>query len=251
MGAHCASESANHIQSLKDLERNNPMYKIGIICAIDREAAPFIPMIDECVAMDKAMLKFYSGKLSGNDVAIVACGIGRTNAAIATQILIDTFHCTAVVNAGTAGGMDTKLKLFDSVISTESAYWDVSQTMLSTFHPFMDTIYFKANEVLLELAKKAVSKLSLSSAYFGRMITGEKFIENEFRDEINANFSPLCVDMETAGIGHVCYVNKIPYLSVRTITDTAESMGIGAFDLNCDKASQISAQIVLAMIEEM
>ena len=86
---------------------------------------------------------------------------------------------------------------------------------------------------------------------FGRMITGEAFIEDNFRDEINAKFAPLSVDMETASIAQVCHVNKVPYIAVRTITDTEDEIGAGAFFANLDKASQISANIVAGLFKEL
>lgn len=226
-------------------------YKAGIICAGDREVAPFIPLVSECSISEKAMLKFYSGKIEGIPIVTLYSGVCKTNAAIATQILIDTYGCNIIINAGTAGGMNQEIKLFDTIISTESAYWDVFEGILTEFHPWMDTIYFKADKDLIDLAKGIVSKGEFSNIYFGRMISGETFIEDKYRNEINTNFSPLCVDMETASVAHVCYVNKIPYIAVRTITDTAEHIGANAFEMNCEKASQISADIVKAMLKEI
>lgn len=226
-------------------------YKIGIICAGDREVAPFIPLVNECSISEKAMLKFYSGKIEGTPIVTLFSGVCKTNAAIATQILIDTYGCNIIINAGTAGGMNQEIKLFDTIISTESAYWDVFEGILTKFHPWMETIYFKADKDLIDLAKGTVSKNKSSNIYFGRIISGETFIEDKYRNEINTNFSPLCVDMETASVAHVCYVNKIPYIAVRTITDTAKHSGADAFDMNCKKASQISAAFVKAMLKEL
>lgn len=83
------------------------------------------------------------------------------------------------------------------------------------------------------------------------MITGEKFIEDEGPEFINIKYAPLSVDMETASVAHVCYVNKIPFIAIRTITDTSSHMGIDEFEKNCDKASQISANLVKGMLREL
>ena len=61
-------------------------------------------------------------------------------------------------------------------------------------------------------------------------------------------FTPLCTDMETAAVAHVCYVNKLPFLAIRTITDMAGHKGIGEFEKNCAAASAISAEIVCALL---
>lgn len=226
--------------------------RIGILCSGDREVAPFIPMIEECKVTEKAMLKFYEGKINGIDIVSLFSGVCKVNAAIATQVLIDTYKCDAIINSGTAGGMVDSLNIFDTVVSKEVAYHDVDEGILTEFHPWLDSIYFKADELLLTIAKVAAKHIDNShKIVFGRMVTGEKFIEDERRDFINETFAPLSVDMETASIAHVCYVNKIPFVAIRTITDTPDHKGIGAFEENCPKAAQISADFVCAMLKEI
>ena len=226
--------------------------RIGILCAGDSEVLPFINMLDEYIITEKAMLKFYEGKIEGIDVVTLFTGVCKVNAAIATQILIDTYGCNIIINAGTAGGMDDSLKIFDTVISNEVAYYDVDDDILTEFHPWLDSIYFKADKRLLNLAKKAISNFNTNhNIVFGRMVTGEKFIEDERREFINIKYEPLSVDMETASVAHVCYVNKIPFIAIRTITDTSSHSGIDEFEKNCDKASQISANLVKAMLREV
>lgn len=226
--------------------------RVGIICAGDREVAPFIPIVDECRIIEKAMLKFYEGKINGVETVALFSGVCKVNAAIATQILIDSFKVDAIINAGTAGGMNPKLSLFDTVISTEVAYHDVSPNILTEFHPWMETAYFQADNKLVELSKVAVERLQEKyKVFWGRMVTGETFIVDEGRQAINDTYSPLTVDMETASIAHVCYVNQIPFISVRTVSDTAEHSGTGSFEENCDKASVISKDITLALLEEI
>lgn len=225
-------------------------FKTGLIFAGDQELAPLLSILTDYSVSQKAMLTFYSGKIEGIEIVTLYCGVCKTNAAIATQILIDIFGCNIIINAGTAGGIDSDIHLFDTVIATESAYWDVSEEILTEFHPWMKTVFFKSDAELLDQARRAVSSGGFEHVYFGRIITGETFIEEKHRFEITKTFAPLCVDMETAGIAHVCYVNEIPFISVRTITDTAERLGVDEFELNCDKASQKSVAIVKTMLRE-
>lgn len=224
-------------------------YKIGIICAGDTELEPFIPLISDCVVSEKAMLKFYEGKIHGADVVALFSGVCKVNAAIATQILIDTYKVDWVINAGTAGGMDSKIQLFDTVVATESVYHDVAPDILTEFHPWMDSVYFKSDDCLLDLTRQVALKETFNTKlYWGRIVTGETFIDQKMRDEINQTFKPLCVDMETASIAHVCYVNQIPFIAIRSITDTAEHSGVDEFDKNCIQASEISMQVVTSML---
>lgn len=225
--------------------------KIGILCAGDTEAEPFIEMVGKCRVTEKAMLKFYEGQIEGVEVVTLFSGVCKVNAAIAAQILIDTYGCTAIINAGTAGGMDEKLQIFDVVISTETAYHDVAEDILTDFHPWLDSIYFRADEGLLRAGKKAAEETGGEyRVIFGRMITGEEFIEDHKREHICGKYGPLCVDMETAAIAHVCHVNGTPFISVRSITDTPEHRGIEEFERNCESASRISADFVRRMLRE-
>lgn len=226
--------------------------RVGIICASDSEVAPFLPTIDECKITEKAMLKFYEGKINGVAVVTLFSGVCKVNAAIATQILIDTYGVDVIINAGTAGGMNPELEIFDIVISTDAAYHDVAPDILTEFHPWLESVYFKSDQELLNLTHKAIDKIETEGkVYWGRMVTGEAFIADGGRKKINEQFAPLTVDMETASIAHVCYVNRIPFISIRSITDTAAHSGIGHFEENCKKASVIAKDITVALLKEL
>ncbi len=190
--------------------------------------------------------------MHGKNVVVLYSGVCKVNAAIAAQILIDCFGVDAIINAGTAGGIDPELKIFDTVISTEMAYHDVAPKILTQFHPWMDSIYFQADSDLLKAAQKASEQLSFEHRIvFGRMVTGETFIEDSGRAGIIETYCPLSTDMETASIAHVCYVNQIQFIAVRCITDTAEHSGTGHFEENCSKASEIAKNVVVGLLENL
>lgn len=226
------------------------MKTIGIICASDTELEPFLSYLENPIITEKAMLKFHSGQFHNLQIIAAYSGVCKVNAAIAAQVLIDTFHADAIFNGGTAGGMDKNIQLLDTVISDKIIYHDVAEGILTKFHPWLENNYFEADKNLLEAAKK----YQLTSHYpihFGTMVTGEQFIVDEQRDSINQRFAPLCVDMETASMAHVCHVNKVPFLSVRSITDTADHKGEENFSKNCRTASRHSAEIVMGILEQL
>lgn len=97
------------------------------------------------------MLKFHEGQIKGIDIVALFSGVCKVNAAVTTQILIDTYGVNVIINAGTAGGMNNNLEIFDSVISTEVAYHDVAPNILTEFHPWLESVYFKADPKLLKL----------------------------------------------------------------------------------------------------
>ena len=226
------------------------MKKIGILCAGDTELAPFLEHMKGQQITEKAMLKFHTGTINHVNVSAVYSGVCKVNAAIAAQLLIDMFHVDLIINAGTAGGMKEGVQLFDTVISERVIYHDVADDILTDFHPWLKSNYLLADQELCAIAR-AYSRTSKHPVLFGTMVTGEQFIEDEKREEINQKFDPLSTDMETAGVAHVCYVNRIPFLAVRTITDTVTHQGIETFDQNCEAASEISAEIVLGILGQL
>lgn len=223
--------------------------RVGILCAGDRELAPFLPMLRETSVREKAMLTFHEGRMAGMDVVALYSGVCKVNAAIAAQLLIDAYDCDAVINAGTAGAMDTGLRVFDTVVATEAVYHDVAEHILTGFHPWMADACFRTDAGLLMAARRAAD--GVQGVCFGRMVTGEQFITDMAREDINARFLPLSVDMETAAVAHVCYVNSVPFIAVRTMTDTPLQRGTEAFEANCDRASQMTAGFVYRMLNEL
>ena len=226
------------------------MKHIGILCAGDTELAPVLEHMKGQQITEKAMLKFHTGTINHVNVSAVYSGVCKVNAAIAAQLLIDMFHVDLIINAGTAGGMKEGVQLFDTVISERVIYHDVADDILTDFHPWLKSNYFLADQELCAIAR-AYSRTSKHPVLFGTMVTGEQFIEDEKREEINQKFDPLSTDMETAGVAHVRYVNRIPFLAVRTITDTVTHQGIETFDQNCEAASEISAEIVLGILGQL
>ncbi len=223
--------------------------KIGIICASENELAPFLDDFQEHSVVEKAKLKIHIGKIGEHDVVLLYCGVCKVNAAIAAQIVIDDFNVDAIINAGVAGGMDRRLRILDTVVSTEVAYHDVASEILTEYHPWMKSVFFAADDNLLKIAKDVAERIQTKGKiYFGRMVTGEAFISDDGRQEIVDAFNPLSVDMETGSIAHVCYANSIPFLAIRSITDTADHSGSEFFEMNCKEASRIAKDFTVAVI---
>lgn len=226
--------------------------KVGIISAVENELAPIVELIEDKSVSSRARLEIYEGKIEGVDVAAVVCGVCKVNAALSAQVLVDCCGADMVINAGTAGGMDPVLGLFDTVICTEVGYHDVDFAFLRDYHPHFDTPFFVTDPKLLKLAETVAAKINTGGKiHFGRMMTGEAFITDEGRPQINERYAPLSVDMETGAIAHVCKLYDVPFVSVRSITDTADHSGVGTFEENCKKASLVSAQVIAAMLREL
>ena len=226
------------------------MSKIGIICAIDRELSPFLERLQPKALPLQAMLTFYQGQMGEHTIFLVRCGVCKVNAAIAAQALIDRFQVDLLINSGTAGGIDPSVQLFDTIISEKIAYHDVAPHILTQYHPFMESVYFSADPQLLALMRQCAPQLP-NPLRFGATVTGEQFIDTGMQEAIRQQFAALSVDMEGAAIAHVCHVNHIPFLMIRSITDTPTHSGMGNFEENCEKASLLACEATLALIEKI
>jgi adenosylhomocysteine nucleosidase len=209
----------------------------GIICPIPTEAAPFLGAVSRAAKTNAAKQTLHVGIINHAQVVLVCCGVCKVNAAVAAQTLIAAHHVSRVIVSGTAGGIDPRCGVGDTVVSTEVAYHDVAQRNLTDFPPFMPTPLFKADEAMLALCKALTHE---NTVHYGRIVTGEGFIEKEGREAIVKHFAPLCVDMETAAVAHVCFMHDVPFLAVRSISDTEAESGVEAFQKNAALASQRS-----------
>ena len=223
--------------------------RIGIIGPSEDEILPFIEQMVNKKVESNAMLKFYIGKFNNIDVVALYCGVCKVNAAIATQILIDKFNVTNIILTGVAGAIDSRLNIGDTVISTEVAYHDVGDGILTEYHPWMDSIYFKCDSSLLTLSRRVlVENIFPQKIYFGKIVTGEAFISKKGRRAIIEKYNPLCVDMETASIAHVCYVNNTSFIAIRSITDTESECGTDVFETNCESVAKNSINVLIKIL---
>ena len=101
---------------------------IGIIGAMDEEVAMLKEKLTEVQVETKAAMDFYKGKLEGKDVVVVRSGIGKVNAAICTQILIDQYNVRRIINTGIAGSLRSSIDIGDIVLSRDAMQHDMDAT---------------------------------------------------------------------------------------------------------------------------
>ena len=191
------------------------------------------------VAMDKELHQLQQ-LFSSSDVLVQKCGIGKVNAALGAQRMINEFHPDCIISSGCAGGNGDDINIQDVVVATETCYHDVycGKAIDDT------TIYgqvqglparFPSDPYLLEKAAAVASRATLipsgvrnsslftlhSSLHQGLIVTGDWFVDSkEKAREIIGHFPEACaIDMESAAIAHTCYVNKVPFISFRVVSD--------------------------------
>jgi adenosylhomocysteine nucleosidase len=234
------------------MKKGMKVLRIGVVGPTEWEIMPFINKIANKKLSEQAKLKIYSGVYEGVEVVSTFCGVCKVNAAIATQLLISKFDVTHIILTGVAGALGRHLEIGDIVISGEVAYHDVAPGILTEYHPWMEDIFIKPDCELLKLCEIAAKSLSAPSrCYTGRIITGEAFITHNERESLIEKFNPLCVDMESASVAHTCYVNNIPFIIIRSMSDNADEKGSETFENNIEMAAQNSIKLVEGLIKEL
>lgn len=204
------------------------MSKIGIIGAMDLEIETLKNKMNIENTITKANMNFFEGTLNGTKIVLVKCGIGKVNAGICAQILVDNFEVTHIINTGVAGSLDAKIDIGDIVISTAATYHDMDVTIFGYKLgevPQLGTTEFVADEALVELAKNTCETVNPTIHVFkGRVVSGDQFICSEdAKNVIVNNFIALCTEMEGAAIAHGAFLNKIPFVVIRAISDKADN----------------------------
>ena len=232
------------------------MSVIGIIGAMEEEVAALKEKMELAEVLKKASMEFYKGTLQGKEVVVVRSGIGKVNAGLCTQILVDVFGVDKVINTGIAGSLDAKIDIGDIVISTEALQHDVDATQFGYplgQIPRMDTLAFPADELMAKTAKEACEAVNPEIHVFaGRVVTGDQFIASrEVKDHIKTNFDGLCTEMEGAAIAQAAWLNEVPFVIIRAISDKADDSAQMDYPTFERQAIQHSVRLVEEMLRRM
>lgn len=200
---------------------------LGIIGAMDEEVAKLKEKMEQVEVRTKASMDFYRGVIGGKEVVVVRSGIGKVNAGICAQILADDYGVDGIVNTGIAGSLRAEINIGDIVVSTDAVQHDMDAVAFGYplgQIPRMDTLAFHADSQLVELAVQCCKKVIPEIGVFqGRVASGDEFIaKKERKDAILKEFDACCCEMEGAAIAQAAYLNQIPFVIIRAISDKAD-----------------------------
>ena len=229
---------------------------IGIIGAMDQEIDDLKKEMKNPTVETKSSLDFWKGELCGKEVVLVRSGIGKVNATIASEILIETYKVDALINTGVAGSLDAAINIGDIVLSIDAVQHDMDVSGLGypkSVIPDQDCSVFPADEKLRALAKSICQKVNPEIGVFeGRVASGDLFVSSkEAKDEIKEVTGAMCAEMEGGAIAHAAYLAKVPYLVIRAISDKAD--GSAEMDYPSFQAQAIvhTVRLVTGMLAEM
>ena len=186
--------------------------KIGIIIAMDIEYRKML----------EALGGQPQGHVGGNEVVLWQCGIGKVNAAVGVMRLLQEHRPDCIISTGLAGGIDPSLEVMDVVVGIQTVYHDVWCGMGNAYGQVQGMPErFDADPMLLQCASTIAGDGGLHVKE-GLICTGDQFItDKEALQRIKSRFPEgLACEMESAAIAHTCFINRVPFLSIRTISDT-------------------------------
>ena len=203
------------------------MTKLGIIGAMEQEVETLLAAMTDKQAQIHAGSTFFEGTLEGLPAVVVRCGIGKVNAALCAQILCSCYGITHLVNTGIAGSLSNSLDIGDLVVSQDAMYHDFDCVHFG--YPFgkvpgMEVTAFPADDTLLAYAFAAAEEVNPGHTKIGRIASGDQFVASqEKKDAIISATHGVCTEMEGAAIAQTSYLNGIPFVIIRTISDKADN----------------------------
>lgn len=232
------------------------MKTIGIIGAMAEEIAYLKEKIEIVTTKNVIGLDFHVGKSGGNSIVLVISGIGKVNAAVCTQVLIDHFGVDYVINTGCAGAVSGELGIGDILISKDAVQHDMDTSLLGDpvgTIPRLAESYFKADEMLVQIAREAAEEASeVYQVRLGRVASGDQFIgTKEGKERIKKVVQGDCAEMEGAAIAHACWLNHIPFVVIRAISDSADEEASMSYEQFVLLAAKRSSELVEKMLKKM
>lgn len=232
------------------------MKSVGIIFAMDEE----LNSLKKYIKLEKEYnifnLKFYEGKINNIHCVLVKGGIGKVNAARATQILIDNNKVDYIFNIGVAGAVSDSLNIGDIVIAEKLVQHDFDITAFNHERGYIPDVgvYVYSDRYLLYLAK-SIDIEDNSRLFNGIIASGDIFCTDYMMGEkINNRFNALCVEMEGAAVAQVCYLSNIPFLILRSISDTPNNDNVITYEEflldSCDRVADVMNRILVKLGEE-
>ena len=225
------------------------MNKIGIIVAMQEELEEILKIMEEKEEKEIYGITFIIGKIEDTKVVVVKSGVGKVNAARTTQILIDKLKVKSVINVGSAGALNPLLDIGDIVIAEKLVQHDFDITAFDHEKGFIPGVgdYIYSDNELVKKFKDIGNKIKNKTYKIttGVIASGDIFCTDiSMKNKIYSKFNAECVEMEGAAIAQVCYLDKVPFVVLRSISDSPNGNNAMVFEEFVKLASKRCADIL-------
>ena len=225
---------------------------IGIIGAMQTEVDLLISKIADAKTKRISGIDFVSGKLCDREVVVAKCGIGKVFAALCAQTMIIEYGVELLINTGVGGAISESLDIGDIAVSDFVVQHDIDTTALG------DPIGLISGINVVKIAADEGTVRALCSAaerkgarcLVGTIASGDTFISSgEKKKALAKTFDAVVCEMEGAAIGHVCYVNNIPFCVIRAVSDKADGSSGVDYMTFVAAAAEKNAEVVLEFLK--
>ena len=220
---------------------------IGIIGAMESETAEIKKAINIEKTVKIAGMEFVKGRLGKNTVVLSQCGVGKVFAAVCTQAMIMEFSPDLILNVGVCGAIDDGLKLCDMIIGEKVLQYDMDTTAVGDppgLISGINKIYFDCDKNFSDACEDILKRKNINYKK-GIVATGDKFLNDSLlTDKIRTEFGAISGDMESGAIGHVCYINDVPFGILRCILDSGDEDSADVYTKTLNYAAHIVFEVV-------
>lgn len=228
--------------------------KIAIVAAMEEEVQILRGKMTECRIENHFGIDFYLGQLAGHNVILLKSGIGKVASATSTTLLLSRYEINAVINTGSAGGLNSSLNIGDILVSTDVTYYDANVTAFGYQRGQMPNcpVTFPASKNYQKLAMESIAEHKIKGIS-GLICSGDTFVKGDKQlNYIRKNFPhTIAVEMEGAAIGHVCWLLGVPFIVVRAVSDVADKKSAISFEKFLPTAAKYSSLIVETMLNRL
>lgn len=225
---------------------------IGIIGAMPEEVSGLIEKLKDKSEKQLGPFTLHLGNLQKHNVMIAQCGISKVNAAALTQVMI-LEGVTQIIFTGVAGAINPTLNVGDIVISKDCLQHDLDVSALGYQLGVVpgEDLSWQADQSLKTLALNAAQRLKGTSIE-GRILSGDQFIANVEKVRwLRETFNGDCAEMEGAAVAQICSRWSIPFVIIRSISDTANHDAKTDFRAFSQIAAEQAKTVVLGMLDNI
>lgn len=240
----------------------------GIIGAMESEVEMLKNNLQSPKDTTIQQVKFYFGNIDGKDVVVTKSGIGKVNAAIITTLMIEHFKPARILFSGIAGGLNPGMHPGDVVIAEKIAYHDYGRKWPDSFETWAtrspvnfeyNPVYFSCDSNLLQIVKNEIKNIQLKQIgrktpviHTGIILTGDMFLsDGKYGANLRKKTGADAVEMEGAAVAQTAFQQSVPFLIIRSLSDSANDEAALDFNVYGKTAAENSATIILNLLKQL
>lgn len=229
---------------------------LAVIGAMREEVTLLRDAMDVAEENVHAGITVSRGDFAGADVVLAQCGIGKVNAAICTQMLIDLYSPDRLIFSGVAGGLMANMRVGDLVVASHLIQFDIDLTAFGRRHGELPDAnrMIQSDPDLVRAATAAFDAVFDGQAdapnlMIGTVVSGDRFIKDSGTLKwLQREFAALATEMEGAAVGYTCQLSDVPFVVIRGLSDTADENASDDFQANLETVCRHSFALMERLI---